>query len=226
MLPRRVVLRSFGALGGALLIGGCSPGPLRIDVYRPEDREFFQPNRSAIEEISHPSVASLVAESFAVVTATIVDVVDLHEVRSSEDHFFEGGWVIEVHECVRSRGEPLAGRTIVSLLAGDSPLSDRPPVRLPKAVFLLFLRSNAESWREHERRLAERGQSLSAAHRAWRAATGDLYALINTQGICGQGEDHVVNSLRDPRDPDSELDRELASQPTLSGLIDKVRALR
>ena len=128
MLPRRVVLRSFGALGGALLIGGCSPGPLRIDVYRPEDREFFQPNRSAIEEISHPSVASLVAESFAVVTATIVDVVDLHEVRSSEDHFFEGGWVIEVHECVRSRGEPLAGRTIVSLLAGDSPLSDHPPV--------------------------------------------------------------------------------------------------
>ena len=67
---------------------------------------------------------------------------------------------------------------------------------------------------------------MSAAHRAWRAATGDLYTLIDTQGICAQGEDHVVNSLRDPRDPDSELDRELASYPTLSGLIDKVRALR
>jgi hypothetical protein len=113
----------------------------------------------------------------------------------------------------------------VTILAGDSPLSDRPPARLPEAVFLLFLSSNEESWREHDRRLAERGQSLSKEHRAWRAVTGDLYALINSQGICVQGQDHVVNSLRDPRDPDSDLDRELASHPKMSSLIDYVRTV-
>lgn len=173
----------------------------------------------------HSSVAAMAGEAAVVVTATIVDVVDLHEVRSSEDRFFIGGWVIEILECVRSRGEPLVGRTTVTILDGDSPLSDRPPARLPEAVFLLFLRSNAESWREEDRRLADRGQTLSAAHRAWRAATGELYSLINSQGICWQGRDGVVTALRDPRDPDSELDRELASYAKLSSLIDYVRTL-
>lgn len=229
-VSRRLVLGGMGVIGVASLVGGCaSTQPRQAYVYHPDDAAFFeaQGGTSAAMENEYSSIKEMASASAAVVTATITDVAILHELKAADDHFFTYGWVLAVSETVRSSAGPLGEVATVELFGGSPDPEVVPELKshLPKSELILFLRSNVESWETEEKRLAGQGKTMSPEHAAWRAATGDMYTLVNSQGVCAQGEDGVAKSFVHEGDAQDAIDKELKSYESLSDLVDYISEL-
>lgn len=225
---RRQVILGLGTIWAASFSGGCG-AQSKLDAYHPEDWAFFdaQNRGEALSERIYDSVKEITLASAAVITATVSDVRVLHELKSEDDHFFTYGWVMSITDNVRSRAESLGTQATVEMFGGtpDTDVVTELRERLPKSELLLFLRSNAESWAAEDERLAQRGQTMAPEQRAWRDATGDLHALVNSQAVCIQGEDNVRKPFRQSGGMLDRIDREVAEYASLSDLVKYVHTI-